>query len=101
MLQCLPSCWTSENVVKSSSALAAQGKCSRLRGPGCTLGLSAACSQSMSQRVSLVLPCCLGSANVNYKIVLVKRVMLGKAALLCGSAQLEYMKDRVEDLLLL
>lgn len=48
-----------------------------------------------------MLPRCLGSANINYKIAVVKRVMLGKAALLCASAQLEYVSDveGVEDLL--
>lgn len=46
--------------------------------------------------------CCLGSANMNYKIVVVRRVMLGEAALLCAAAQLESVNDArgVEDLLL-
>jgi len=47
------------------------------------------------------MPCSLGSADINYKTVVVKRVMLGKAALPCASAQLECVEGvgRVEDLL--
>lgn len=51
--------------------------------------------------MALVLPPCLGSANMNYKIAVAGRAMPGKAALLCASAQLQCLNagGAVEDLL--
>lgn len=48
-----------------------------------------------------MLPCCLGSVNINYKIVVGRRAILGKAAPHCAPAQLEYENDvgGVKDLL--
>lgn len=76
-------------------------KCSQPPGPGWTPGLSTAWPRNTLQHIVLVLPCCLGSGNINYKIVVGRRTMLGKGALLCASAELEYGNDvgGVEDLL--